>query len=51
MPKRIEAHIIKTAAYKLKMASLFTERNKHDVDSPEREAAAPAMVAPWAAKG
>ena len=41
----------KTATYNLKMAALFTERNKHPMDSPEREAAAQAILALWVAQG
>jgi hypothetical protein len=33
------------------MAELFTERNKYPVDSPEREAAARAILALWVAEG
>ena len=39
------------ASYNARMAALFTERNKHAVDSPEREAAAEAILALWAAEG
>jgi hypothetical protein len=42
---------LKTARYNEKMAALFTERNYHDVDSPEREAAAEAILALWVAEG
>ena len=41
----------KTAAFNLKMAALFTERNKHNVDPPEREAAAEAIPALWVGRG
>ena len=41
----------KTAAYNRKMAGLFAERNKHAVNSPEREAAAEAILALWVAEG
>ena len=50
MPEPIEENQIKIApeevwaAYNLKMAALFTERNKHPMDSPEREAAAQAIL-------
>jgi hypothetical protein len=39
------------ATYNAKMAGLFTERNKYAVDSPEREAAARAILALWVAEG
>ena len=57
MPEPIEENKIKIApeevwaAYNLKMAALFTERNKHPMDSPEREAAAQAILALWVAQG
>ena len=41
----------KWTAYNRKMAELFTERNKYPVDSPEREAAAKAILALWVAEG
>jgi len=41
----------KTTAYYEKMAGLFTERNKYAVGSPERQAAAEAIPALWAADG
>ena len=41
----------KWAAYNARMAALFRERNKHDVNSPEREAAAQRILALWAAEG
>jgi hypothetical protein len=41
----------KWAAYNSKMATLFRERNKYPVDSPEREAAAKAILALWVAEG
>ena len=41
----------KTARYNEKMAALFAERNKHDVDSPEREAAAQAILSLWVSEG
>jgi len=39
------------AAYNASMAALFTVRNQHDVDSPEREAVAQQILALWAAEG
>jgi len=57
VPEPIEENQIKIApeevwaAYNLKMAALFTERNKHPMDSPEREAAAQAILALWVAQG
>lgn len=39
------------AAYNSAMTDLFSERNKCRVDSPEREAAAKAILSLWAAKG
>jgi hypothetical protein len=39
------------AAYNRKMADLFAERNKYPVDSPEREAAAKAILALWVTEG
>ena len=39
------------AAYNRKMAELFAERDKYPVDSPEREAAAKAILALWIAEG
>jgi hypothetical protein len=41
----------KWAAYNRKMAELFAERDKYPVDSPEREAAAKAILALWIAEG
>ena len=37
--------------YNRKMADLFAERDKYPVDSPEREAAAKAILALWVAEG
>lgn len=57
MPEPIEAEPAKTAAeqkwaaYNARMADLFSERNKHAVDSKEREAAAEAILAMWVAEG
>ena len=51
MPEENQSATTKTAAeqrmatYNRKMAGLFTERNKYHVDSPEREAAAKAILA------
>ena len=39
------------AAYNRKMADLFAERTKYPVDSPEREAAAKAILALWVTEG
>ena len=41
----------KWAAYNLKMTALFSQRDKYPVDSPEREAAAEAILALWVAEG
>jgi hypothetical protein len=41
----------KWAAYNSKMTALFAERDKYPVDSPEREAAAEAILAHWVAEG
>jgi hypothetical protein len=41
----------KWTAYSRKMATLFAERNKYPVDSPEREAAAKAILVLWVAEG
>ena len=41
----------KWAAYNSKMTALFAERDKYPVDSPEREAAAKAILALWVADG
>jgi hypothetical protein len=41
----------KCAAYNRKMAELFAERDKYPVDSPERDAAAKAILALWIAEG
>ena len=41
----------KWAAYNLKMVDLFAKRDKYPVDSPEREAAAKAILALWIAEG
>ena len=41
----------KWAAYNSKMATLFADRDKYPVDSPEREAAAKAILALWVAEG
>src|ERR1035441_6401918 len=41
----------KWAAYNRKMAELSAERDKYPVDSPEREAAAKAILALWIAEG
>ena len=41
----------KWAAYNSKMTALFAERDKYPVDSPEREAAAKAILALWVAEG
>ena len=35
------------AAYNYKMATLFVERNRHPVDSPERQVAAERILALW----
>jgi hypothetical protein len=42
---------LKTARYNAKMADLFIKRDKYPVDSPEREAAAEAILALWVAEG
>ena len=41
----------KWAAYNRKMADLFAERDKYPMDSPEREAAAKAILVLWVAEG
>jgi len=41
----------KWASYNAKMASLFAVRDQYPVDSPEREAAAEAILALWVAEG
>lgn len=57
MPEPIEAGQIKAAGeqkwadYNTRMAELFVDRDKYPVDSPEREAAAQAILALWAAEG
>jgi hypothetical protein len=56
MPEPIEADQIKTAAlkwaaYNARMANLFLERDKHPLDSAEREAAAQAIMALCVAEG
>jgi hypothetical protein len=57
MPEPNDAEQTKTAteqkrtAYDLKMAALFSHRNEYPVDSPEREAAAEAILALWVAEG
>jgi hypothetical protein len=57
LPEENEADPIKLAAeqkwaaYNLKMADLFAERDKYPMDSAEREAAAKAILALWVAEG
>jgi hypothetical protein len=41
----------KWAAYNSEMATLFADRDKYPVDSPERGAAAKAILALWVAEG
>jgi hypothetical protein len=41
----------KWAVYNAKMAELFADRNMYPMDSPEREAAAQAILALWVAEG
>lgn len=41
----------KWASYNAKMITLFSSRDKYPVDSPEREAAAEAILALWVAEG
>jgi hypothetical protein len=38
-------------AYNTKMTSLFTERDQHPLESPERTAAAEKILALWYAEG
>ena len=40
-----------SAAYNYKMATLFVERDKHPVDSPERQVAAERILALWITEG
>ena len=57
MPERSEtaqskvAHEQKWASYNEKMVELFRERDRHPLDSPEREAAAQAILALWVSEG
>ena len=57
MPEENESDQIKLtaeqkwAAYNRKMADLFAERDKYPMDSPEREAAAKAILVLWVAEG
>ena len=57
MPEPIEADQItkdaesRWAVYNAKMAELFVERDKHPVDSAEREVAAQAILNLWADDG
>ncbi len=39
------------AIYNSDMAALFSERNTHPVDSPEREAMAEKILALWVSEG
>ena len=39
------------AGYNDKMAELFAERDNYPVDSPERDAAAQAILSLWVAEG
>jgi hypothetical protein len=41
----------KWAAYNRRMADLFSKRDEYPVNSPEREAAAKAILALWVAVG
>ena len=41
----------KCASYNEKMVELFRERDRHPLDSPEREAAAQAILALWVSEG
>ena len=56
MPEPIEAEQIRNAseeawaAYNARMVGLFRQRNQHPVNSPEREAAAQAILALWVAE-
>jgi len=45
------AHGQKWASYNEEMVELFRERDKHPLDSPEREAAAQAILAQWVSEG
>jgi len=56
MPERTGDELAKAAAlkweaYKAKMADLFVFRDKYPLDSPQREAAAQAIVSMWVAEG
>jgi hypothetical protein len=57
MPEEGQVEAIETAAsqkwaaYNSRMADLFAERDRHPVNSPEREAAAKAVLALWVAEG
>ena len=57
MPDQNESDRIKLAAeqkwvaYNSKMAALFAERDRHLVDSPERETAAKKILDLWVAEG
>jgi hypothetical protein len=41
----------KWASYNQRMAVLFAERDKHALDSPERDAAVEKIMALWVAEG
>lgn len=57
MPEQNEPEQSKTApeqkwaSYNEKMAELFRERDRHPLDSPEREAAAQVILALWVSEG
>ncbi|MGA2850107.1 MAG: hypothetical protein ABSE46_14005 [Terracidiphilus sp.] len=57
MPEPIDAELAKTPAgqktarYNVKMAGLFAERDKHAVDSLERQVCAEAILALWVEEG
>ena len=57
MPEQNEPEQSKTAPerkcafYNEKMVELFRERDRHPLDSPEREAAAQAILALWVSEG
>jgi len=42
---------LKWEAYNAKMADLFVFRDKYPLDSPQREAAAQAILSLWVAEG
>ena len=57
MPEPNDAEQTKTAAepkwaeYNYQMATLFVERDKHPVDSPERHTVAEKILALWLTEG